>query len=167
LQQPERYFEAISRSGSLIGVYFADSVVELAAHDVNLTPLFSRAPIGEYRLEATGITLNGDAANRTTQSIDVTWNGKMAPGKIAEGLLPGVYDVIIFHNEPDDQDEAASDIWVLVADHEHFSTASTTCAHFLEENETLSPVLGSQEAQAIARAALSSLASQPASSTEQ
>lgn len=167
LQQPERYFEAISRSGSLIGVYFADSVVELEAHDVNLTPLFSRAPVGEYRLEATRITLNGDAANHTTQSIDVTWNGKTAPGKITEGLLPGLYDVSIFHNEPDDQDEAASDIWVLVADREHFSAASTTYARFVAENEALSPVVGSQETRAIARAGLSSLAAQLPSSSEQ
>lgn len=159
LQQPERYYEAISRSGSPLAGYFTDSIVERAPYDIDLTRLFARASAGQYRVETSKIGRDDIPDYNTMQSVNVPWNGKNAIGEITKGLAPGLYDVSVFHNEQDDQDEVANDIWLLVTDKEHFSTMSSTYARFLAENEDLLPVIGLRETQAIARAALSSLAS--------
>jgi hypothetical protein len=166
LQQPERYFEAISRSGSPLAGYFTDSIVARTPHDVDLTPLFSRAAVGRYRVEAIRIVRDGRLDYSAAQSLDVVWRGESATIELNKGLAPGLYDINIFHNEQDDQDEAASDIWLLVTDQARFATMSSTYASFLAESDSLTPVLGSRETQALSRAALSSLAAQSRSSDE-
>lgn len=160
LQQPDRYFEAMSRSGSLAGSSFTDAVVQLHPGSVDFTPFFRKAIAGPYRIDVRPLGTDSRIQVHGSHSLAVVWDGERSVNAPATGLRQGLYDVDVFHDEADDQDEVASGVWLLVVDENHFLNAASAYATFLSDTESLESALGAGEARALARAGLVSLASE-------
>ena len=140
LQEPQRYLEAMSRSGSVLAADFSDSLGERSGGHLDLSLLFSNVPPGGYRVDLIPIDSEGRAISEASHSIDIKWDGTEGTGKA--GIAPGLYRCRIFHNETDDQGEITSDVWLLVLGKERFTIAAAAYANFVRTANALESELG-------------------------